>query len=535
MRLDNGWTEADFEAVKNSASKAEMDAVQEVWDFINGYWEEISAKQTRLTGVAPEKVEARPVETPHGTYRGGYFPIIYNTKRSRKSDANTHQELLLQKLQGNYSAATTRRGHTKARGKSGTGPLRYDLGVITGHIGNVVHDLAWHEWAIDANRIVRDGSFEHVVRTHYGDAIVKLIGKSIEDIVIGDVPAKNTWERAVNHMRIGSTIVGLGFSVFTTALQPLGLAQSIVRIGPKHVARGMARWLGSGKNMEDSVAWVYENSEFMRLRNKTMMREMDEVLNQVRGEKLTKLKASYFLFIAKAQMIADMPTWVGQYYKTMDGGGDHELAVQLANQAVKDSQGSGLGMDRSEIQRGGPLLKIFTNFYSYFNATFQLLSDSKSQTNFKKPGDVGLFAVDFLMLTIVPATMAAILREALYAISGGGDDEEKDAKEMALWLAKENLSYMSGLMVGTRELSGAFMGYYGYSGPAGLRFFGEFGKLLQQTGQAEADAAWLKAANQVGGIVFHYPAAQVERTAEGVMELAEGETTNPLVLLTGAE
>ena len=102
-------------------------------------------------------------------------------------------------------------------------------------------------------------------------------------------------------------------------------------------------------------------------------------------------------------------------------------------------------------------------------------------------------------------------------------------------MLKANLSYLAGLVVFTRELSGAIAGFYGYSGPAGTRFFSEIGKFGTQAAQSEVDEAFLKAANNAAGILFHYPASQVQRTAEGIAALAEGDTVNPLVLLTGTE
>jgi len=76
-------------------------------------------------------------------------------------------------------------------------------------------------------------------------------------------------------------------------------------------------------------------------------------------------------------------------------------------------------------------------------------------------------------------------------------------------------------------------GFYGYQGPAGTRFFSEMGKLAQQSQQGELDEPFWKAANNVGGILFHYPAGQVQKTVTGVVALAEGETNDPLALVAG--
>ena len=69
--------------------------------------------------------------------------------------------------------------------------------------------------------------------------------------------------------------------------------------------------------------------------------------------------------------------------------------------------------------------------------------------------------------------------------------------------------------------------------PAGLRFFAELAKLGQQVGQGEFDMAAFKAANNTAGVLFHYPAGQVNRTVEGAAALIEGRTDNPLAVIAG--
>ena len=42
-----------------------------------------------------------------------------------------------------------------------------------------------------------------------------------------------------------------------------------------------------------------------------------------------------------------------------------------------------------------------------------------------------------------------------------------------------------------------------------------------------------KAANNTAGVLFHYPAGQVNRTVEGTAALLEGRTDNPLAVIAG--
>jgi hypothetical protein len=131
-----------------------------------------------------------------------------------------------------------------------------------------------------------------------------------------------------------------------------------------------------------------------------------------------------------------------------------------------------------------------------------------------------------LMLYVVPTVLAFSLKEA---VKGGDDDEE----ELLQKLAKEQLSYLLGTVVGLREVGAAITGFNGYQGPAGTRFFSEVGKLAKQVEQGEIDIALIKAMNNTAGILLHYPAGAVNRAVEGFIALQEGKTNNPLVILTG--
>ncbi len=114
----------------------------------------------------------------------------------------------------------------------------------------------------------------------------------------------------------------------------------------------------------------------------------------------------------------------------------------------------------------------------------------------------------------------------------GGDDEDWTA-----WLeqiGRETASSALNGFVGLRELTGLFNeGTRGYEGPAGARLVSLLYNLGGQVKQGVADEGLLKAANAAAGVIFRYPAAQVQRTVDGFAALQEGRSENPMVLLTG--
>jgi hypothetical protein len=231
------------------------------------------------------------------------------------------------------------------------------------------------------------------------------------------------------------------------------------------------------------------------------------------------------------QLVADIPTWLGQYHKAIEHGADEKTAVAQADQAVIDAQGGGQIKDLAAIQRGGPLQKLFTNFYSFFSTTYNLTAESVGRTRFTDPPAIGRLFVDMLLLYSVPAALGTLLKAAL---SGDWDDEDKLVRR----LIADQLTYLFGTMVGLREFAGTAQTALGlpgdYQGPASVRIVSEATKLGKQLAQGEVDEGMLKAANNVGGILLHYPAGQLNATGSGLFAWMEGRTDNPGALLVGA-
>ena len=535
QRLLDGehWTERQVQAIVDSLTINEMGFVQSVWDYVGTYRTRIGEQQKRLTGMMPEWVEPIPVKTAHGTYRGGYIPVKYDTTRSTRSLSDEAAAGIMDQWRGAKGVAKTRDSFTKARAnKVVDRPLRKDFGVITQHVTEVTHRLAWQEYLIDANRLLRAGPVDAAIREHYGPEVLKAMRDTMADIAAGEVGAQSAFEKGVNYVRTGATVAGLGWRLTTALLQPIGLTQSMVRIGPKWVGKGLAQWIGDAAKMENTAARIYAKSDMMRLRGKTMQREISEIMNTVR-DKNSAIEGSYFYLIQKMQLVADIPTWLGQYTKSIEGGETEAASVAQADAAVLEAQGGGQIKDLSAAQRGGPLMKLFTNFYSFFNTTYNLTSQSVGRTNFKNPLSVGRMAVDMLLLYSVPAVLGTLMKAALH---GGDDDNTLD--KLAKQLIADQLTYLLGTMVGLREAAGGLQTVLGlpgdYSGPASVRLFAEIAKLGKQIGQGEVDEALLKAADSVGGILFHYPAGQINATADGIYSLVSGKTDNPGALIVGS-
>lgn len=530
-----GLSDAEAQAILNTLDKEDWDFIQSVWDYLEEFKPQIAEQEKRLTGVTPEWIESAEVVTEYGVYKGGYFPAKYDSLLSTRSASQEAATNLRQSMKGSFNAAATKKGYTQKRAEEVKGrPILLSFNAISEHVNDVVHRLSWQDWLTDANRILK--ALDDEIREHYGVKILNQLQNLHEDIARGEAAATHFMEKLINHVRIGTTIQGMGFRLTTAMIQPTGFAQSWFRIGAKWLALGLARFMRNPISMSDLAN---EKSSMMRDRSKTLQREVNEIMNVARaGKKLSTLSASYFILIYKMQRMVDLPTWWGAYEKAQKQLGAQNAtteeerqeieskAVAMADQAVLDAQGGGQIKDLARIQRGSPFLKLWTNFYSYFNTTYNLNVEAFRRTSFKRPDHIARLLVDLVILNIVPVILAVIIRQMMTG-------ECEDMKCMAEKTAKEQSSYLFGQMVGLREMGGIadyFIGGqgFGYQGPAGIRIIGETYRLAQRTAQGKFDEKWWKSASTIGGILGHLPMGQIYDTAEGLMSISAGEAKTPV-------
>jgi len=522
-----GWTMEQVQPVLESLTEAEWQAVQKVWDYIDTYRPLIAEKERRLYGKEPEWVKATPFTTRTADGRevrleGGYYPIKYDPIASDRVATVDEAAEAKRALDGAYTAATTSRWFVKSRVREVVGrPLLYTLDAAFGGVNDVIHDLAWHEWLIQTQRLLRDPEFANAVRETRGPEYLKQLRDWAKDNAAGERKIGVAGEAALSWLRQGISASGLGFNVVSAAMQVTGFNQSIVRLGAKYVGRGVAQFAASPI---DTARMVADKSSFMAERGRTQFREINEIRNRVRGqtEVARRVTSGTYFLMMNMQRTVDIPTWLAGYQKALDAGKDDATAVALADQAVRDTQGSGLISDLAAIERGGPTMKLFTVFYSYMNTVYNMTAVETMTARGK-----GKLAADYAMLLVVPVVLGQAIKNAIQPNAG---DDELDPEALARKLAGEELSFLMGTMVIVREfggaaqlLTGAEGVRMGYGGPAGLRAVGEVYGLATQAAQLEFDRAFRRSAINTLGAFTGLPSAQINRTIDGIEAVVEGE------------
>lgn len=472
------WTVEQVHAVLATLTRDEWAFVKATWEYINTFWPDIAALQTRLTGLAPDKVEADPftVRTADGfdlELPGGYYPLQYDGSYSWaqfKADVKGETQDI---GATSYTRAATKHGHTETRVGSGGKPVKLDLSVLTNHVRNVVHDLTHREAILDVNRLLERPGVRSAIEQAVGIPMYRALRPWLVRVANDRLPPASPVEELLGRARVGATIVNMGLKVTTAVVQPLGILQTVDLVGAKYTRRGLSAFFANPRK-----AWRYvkESSTAMRNRQASFDRDVRDITK--RKGKLSGIERAWFYFTGLADMAVAVPSWIGAYQKSMEtlAPGDHEAAVAFADSAVRLSQSGGAAKDLARIQGGPESMRLFTMFYSYFSALYGL---GRRRVAGLKQGRIGVpeFAGSVLLLWFLPSVLSEL-------IAGRGPEDDEDA---AAWAAWQVARYPLGAMVGVRDLASAL-------GPDGFSY--ELSPVTS-AGRSLADAL-----QAVGGVVL---------------------------------
>lgn len=522
----------DADAVKavldRTMTKADWDYVQGVWDTINGLWPYIEAMEKAVNGVAPPKVEPIIVNTPHGAYRGGYYPVIYDparagdvAQRSAKSADSLFENI--------YTRATTSKGFTNQRVESYARPLLLSLDVIPRHVSEVIHDLSFREAVRQADKFLGDKRIREAVEGVLGREVYDQFRPWLQNIAnewAMDRRGLGFWEGLAKGARTSASIVGMGLRITTMMAQVSGLSDSAEMIGAKWVGKGLGSFVGDPLNMAKTRDFVFEKSAEMRNRMDTTERDVRDAMRSLVGKTgiLAETRRFAYYGIAIMDMAVSLPTWMGAYQKALHEGRSDADAVYSADKAIRLAQGAGAAKDLAAVQRGGEFQKLTTMFYSYFSHFYNRQRDiGRSARDAKTAGDFAMIAARSFFLMVAPAIIGNL-------IAGQGP---KEGDDFGMWaLRKVGLGMFLGVPVlrdvvnvADRKLSGEWASYSPTPAARAVDVIGRAADdLFKATGLAEGDVSddWVKHALETTGYVFGLPMGQVGNTTQFLWDVNSG-------------
>lgn len=371
-----GWNEAGvMDVLTRELTEADWKFVQDVWDMIDTLWPETAAMERRVNGVAPDKVDAIPVETPYGILRGGYYPAIYDSGKDYNAERNEQRAEDL--FSAKYTRANTAASSTKERVERVERPLLLSLGVINRHIGEVIHDITHREAVMQAHKFLSDPRIKRGIDETLGPEYRKAFTPWLKHVA-------NQWanERAGNEgigkfmqgLRSNTTVVGMGLRFSTVVMQAAGYSNSLEYIGAEWGAKGAAQFAA---HPVETFDFVMEKSGEMRHRMDTLDRDIRSTIAKMAGQQnpLTVAKRFAFHGIGYMDRMVTIPTWIGAYNRALHDGMTEDQAVYYADKAIRSTQGSASAKDLAAVATGqgqwGQALKLMTLFYSYVSTVYQ--------------------------------------------------------------------------------------------------------------------------------------------------------------------
>lgn len=367
------WSEADVQKVLDThMTKADWDFVQKTWDTIESLWPRIEELERRTYGVTPPKVARTPVETPYGTYAGGYFPVVYDPARSvRASDLKAQQT---DRIHSNFTRPATDKGYTKARTKY-QAPILLDLNTGQRELESVIHDVAYREALSDASRILANEDFRAAYVKAFGQENYKNILPRLNAIAKDstyDAHSASNMDSILRYLRTRTTTAGIGFNPGTVLKHtPTALWGSINELGPYWMASGTKALIEAPKQTMD---FIYSRSPFMAERRAELFTEMRDIAERTLTEgKVAKgarvLKQAGMAGVGIGDQASALPTWLGAYNKALHGGAAEADAAATADATVRRAHGSGDIISQPNVQLS-ELGKLGTMFYSFMNHVY---------------------------------------------------------------------------------------------------------------------------------------------------------------------
>lgn len=437
-RLANyGWSEQKQKDIVNLLDERDMRLAEGIWDlFDNDLWPELKELNDRTRGKSPPKVEALEVQHGGKTYRGGYFRLKYDTNLDERAQRLDEGAAVKELLGGGMGmSAKTGQGASTERKQNVTMRPRLDLGVFAEAVTETVHDIAYREAVADTMRMLNDVRVQNTIKTAAGIPAYRALVTRVREIAAPPRNPSGFIEKTLSVAR-KNTIVTLMSGVNTALQNFTGFVSAAARVNPGRLAKEIA--LFYSPKMAERIAFAAERSEYMKNRHSSFERDMqNEVKKLTAGKGLLDYlpdTSAWLVLMSTVDKGTSVPVWLSAYHEGMvKFENDNGKAVDYADHVVRQSQGSGRELDVAQIMAGhggyGHLKRVFTMFYSYFNAQLGMLVRSgvitahQAKTNPKMA--VARFTKDFMLIVVLPAVLTAMIFKK--------DDPDEDPEK---WLKK---------------------------------------------------------------------------------------------------
>jgi hypothetical protein len=430
-------------------TKTEMDLVQDIWDLMEELKPDLQVAHKEMNGYYFNEITAKAVETPFGSYRGGYIPA--------KVTQQVMQEVMQAKddLSDNYAFVepSVGRGSTIERNERFMKPLDLDLNHLFNHIDWAMKFAYIEPARKSVSKVTRNSTYITALNSFDPNAYKNIIRPFLERAATQrtvEPSGSKMLDNVTNGLRNASSSVIMFLNTKNAAEQFTGLIVAAQDVGWKNIISATRKF---ATNPKDIIETIDESSDFMKVRQNDIVMDITNEIKESFEEKgkYEKVrdwsKENTYILQRQTQNVVDRIVWTAAFNKAEADGKSDADCVSYADSIVRTTQGSQLPIDVSKSDVGTPLHKMFRHFMSYASMIF-----NKRLYEFKKVRkEVGLKeAYSHLMMSyLYTGALPAMAILGIRMLHDGFIDEDQDdayADDLVFNYFWQNLTQEVGLL-----------------------------------------------------------------------------------------
>lgn len=443
-------------------------ATKEDWDFVSAFWKQneglfarADEMYMRQRGYGLKKDELRPVETGHpdvGTLPGGHVHVTYDpTLKDRMRIQEVEPGLAATygtmrpggDVTSEFPASALPSAFYGIQRTGYVGPVTLDPRALSAGVAEVIHDIAYREALVNAQKglthpLVKD-ALESVLGPEYAKQMMPWLRYIAQERMLYD-PSTEALVRGINTLTSNFVWTEVAYNA-AAALKHAGVGaiHMLAEVkNPLALAAGVRDTWGIGPKADMWRKFVTDNSgevRGLRFNNDASLSAMLQQDAFTGGAYGAYKDLGYALFTL-SKFFEAQATWLAKYRTAIAENGDHGLSVNIADKAVRDTQGAGHPVDLAPLLRRsdtaiGQVGRFFAGkLMGFRNTGPNRLFTAKRQFGQGEYGKAGVGVGAF----VIGAALWIAFQEVF--IRGGGDPRAKTKggafKEEAEWALAEN-------------------------------------------------------------------------------------------------
>lgn len=524
-----GLTEAEAAHATTTYLKEEdWKFVQKLWDEFDKLWPRIAELYRNLSGVAPPKVEPSPVRTPYGTYRGGYWPVMYDPFMKPEAGGRAASSI----YDPSHFSALPPNPYTKGR-TNYVAPIHLNMDIFAERIGQIIHDLAYREALLNAQKFLLHPKILKGVAQTFGPEYADQMRPWLEHLANArtfDDKSTEVLSNIMSRTRQGVVMVGLGYRISTALMHgPTALALSMGEVGAKPFAQAL---FDIHKTPTETVRMYRElQAESGELRHRVLnmdvnIREQYKKLYEKQGF-VTLLQHYAFHMVAASDMFSAVPTYLAaKRLAIQDNPGISDAdAIALADKRLRLAHGASAPPDVPAVMRD-KALRWFTPFMTFMNTMYNRdrLTVRMGNLAGKKMGEGDYAGAKRDWTHIVARLFYGVVATSIIhdIVKGSGKDKKGWLHEFA-----DGIVYRLAAPIPiVRDIVGAATTGYDFEASplssAGKEVIQTGKDILHEASGQHVSARWVQHAFESIGYIAMLPLGQAGTTAQYIHDYATG-------------